>query len=457
MPPPPPPPPPGFGAPPPPPPPNLSASRPAAAKPPVVGALLQDITKGKSLKKAVTNDRSAPIVGGGVVSGKPTLSSGAPAVPGMPKAPASSAPPVPGGNRARSNSDQGSVDHGSSGMESAPQLGGLFVGGMPKLKKRGGGVDTGANRDSSYTPGPEPSSRSSALKPPSMPAPRPPTAAAPKIPPGRPDVHSSATTSAFIPSVASLRKPAPNAPPRPSSSSSMKPPIPGKKPPLPTSRKPSTLASQSSFTSQAPTGSAPPPPIAPPPPTASSAPIHPISPRTTAPPPPPSSANGNASIQSVAMQAAIRAASQASPVSVPPLPESGPPPPPPPSFRNSSPALPIPASPAPPPPSHRNRSPSQPSPAPPAPPVSRKEVPVPIRSMLDPTLYTLSSNGTELSKNPSPNSRSPAPPSRLVINDPRWKFQDESILPKPRDFMGGSKKYRAGRGSSVPLDLSSLQ
>ena len=31
-------------------------------------------------------------------------------------------------------------------MSSAPQLGGLFVGGMPKLKKRGGGVDTGGKK-----------------------------------------------------------------------------------------------------------------------------------------------------------------------------------------------------------------------------------------------------------------------------------------------------------------------
>lgn len=28
-------------------------------------------------------------------------------------------------------------------MEQPPQLGGLFAGGMPKLKKRGGGVNTG--------------------------------------------------------------------------------------------------------------------------------------------------------------------------------------------------------------------------------------------------------------------------------------------------------------------------
>lgn len=41
-----------------------------------------------------------------------------------------------------------------------------------------------------------------------------------------------------------------------------------------------------------------------------------------------------------------------------------------------------------------------------------------------------------------------------MIQDSRWKFQDDSQLPKPRDFIGGPKRYRAGRGSSVPLDLS---
>lgn len=72
---------------------------------------------------------------------------GAPAVPmGLPKAPGGLAPPVPG-NRARSNSDQGSRDSAVlGGMENtAPQLGGLFAGvGMPKLRKTGGvGIDTG--------------------------------------------------------------------------------------------------------------------------------------------------------------------------------------------------------------------------------------------------------------------------------------------------------------------------
>lgn len=32
-------------------------------------------------------------------------------------------------------------------MEQPPQLGGLFAGGMPKLKKRGGGIETGGELD----------------------------------------------------------------------------------------------------------------------------------------------------------------------------------------------------------------------------------------------------------------------------------------------------------------------
>ncbi|KLJ06322.1 hypothetical protein EMPG_10254, partial [Blastomyces silverae] len=145
------------GGPPPPPPPGGNVPARPTGVPQNRGALLSDISKGAPrLRKAVTNDRSAPIVGksSGASSGPPI--GGAPPVPGIPKPPGGLAPPVPGGNRLRSNSDQGRTGAGagasvneSSTLPSAPQLGGLFAGGMPKLKKRGG-IDTGASADASY-------------------------------------------------------------------------------------------------------------------------------------------------------------------------------------------------------------------------------------------------------------------------------------------------------------------
>ena len=67
-PPPPPPPPGGFGGPPPPPPPSFgfgggkSSGGKSSGPPPGRAAMLADIQKGARLKKAVTNDRSAPIL-----------------------------------------------------------------------------------------------------------------------------------------------------------------------------------------------------------------------------------------------------------------------------------------------------------------------------------------------------------------------------------------------------------
>ncbi|KAF1736554.1 hypothetical protein CRV24_002161 [Beauveria bassiana] len=171
-PPPPPPPPPGAGGPPPPPPPPPGGAPGGlpGRPPPGRGALLADISKGRALKKTVTHDRSAPQVAGGVASSGPAVG-GAPPVPGL-------APPVPG-NRARSNSDQG-TGATSAGLESAaPQLGGLFAGGMPKLKKRGGGVDTGRDSESSYLSDPG-ESKFSAPRPPAS-APPPPSGGAPTI------------------------------------------------------------------------------------------------------------------------------------------------------------------------------------------------------------------------------------------------------------------------------------
>jgi hypothetical protein len=88
-------------------------------------------------------------------------------------------------------------------------------------------------------------------------------------------------------------------------------------------------------------------------------------------------------------------------------------------------------------------------------------------SMLDPSNFTLTPNGGG-AKTPSPGrgGPSPAPGSpaaagpgsagRYVVQDSRWKFHGEENFPKPRNFVGGPRRYRAGRGSSVPLDLSAF-
>ncbi|PNH59788.1 hypothetical protein VD0001_g9907, partial [Verticillium dahliae] len=108
---------------------------------------------------------------------------------------------------------------------------------------------------------------------------------------------------------------------------------------------------------------------------------------------------------------------------------------------------------------------SPPPPPPPAAPPSRNRAGSLLRtSMLDPSAFTLSAPNGAASPSPTRSAgglTSPPPPGggggpRYVVHDPRWKFQDDSMLPKPREFVGGTRKYRAGRGSSVPLDLAAL-
>jgi hypothetical protein len=71
---------------------------------------------------------------------------------------------------------------------------------------------------------------------------------------------------------------------------------------------------------------------------------------------------------------------------------------------------------------------------------------------LDPSAYTLTNGGSS----PAPGLRAPSTNGPVRIDDTRFKFQGDGLLPKPRPFTGGVRRYRAGRGSSVPLDLSAL-
>lgn len=83
------------------------------------------------LNKAVTNDRSTPSVAGVVLDAPSSLSLAAPARP----------PPPPSAARAADSDDDEAPPR--------PQLGGLFAGGMPTLKKTGaggGGGGSGASR-----------------------------------------------------------------------------------------------------------------------------------------------------------------------------------------------------------------------------------------------------------------------------------------------------------------------
>ncbi|RPB23949.1 hypothetical protein L211DRAFT_849119 [Terfezia boudieri ATCC MYA-4762] len=419
VPPPPPPPPPmpgfGFGGGPPPPPPG-GAPMPKPTATPNRNAVLSDISSGGfKLKKAVTNDRSAPIV---------EKKASGPTSSGLARPPTLAAPPIPGpaaaaasaaASRLRSNSTSTVDASTGSAMATATQLGGLFAGGMPKLRKTKGAVETGADRDSSYMA----NSSAPALQP----------GRPPQIP-GRPSMPGAFPTTAPI--IPTGRKTSPHPHERPASATI---PPPRRRLSLhglwDTNRQSPTAAPH------APRGAPPPPPGArpPPPPVTNRAPPIPPPSRGTPPPPPPppplsappphahglnglGKANSIASAVARKVSGAVHLPSAATPPSIPP--------PPPPA---SAPVPPVSAPPPPPPPpTGRGLSPSA----------------LPSARSPDPNSFTLVNNGTKRGE-------------RIVIDDKRWKWKLESDLPKPQEFKGLRKVYRSGRGSSVPLDLSAYE
>lgn len=386
--------------PPPPPPPLPSGSQ--STKPPVGNrnALLSDISRGKPLKKVTTNDRSAPIISNTSGTLGPALAlTTAPPVPGSLKPIDSlSLPPVPEEKQLRSNVLKNG--DGILGNDAPSHLAGLFSGGIPKLKRREGGIDTGANSNSIYASDTEPSRASTQRLP--QQAPRPSTGV-----PLRPKSQNGTISPCSLPAT-NLRNTVPSALIRPISAKGPPPPV-GKKPPATHSgpRKLSGFQISASMSS-APPSTLPPPPPPPPPPAAPR-----ISSNNTTrllPPPAfqtvPSSANGMG--QSLAIQAAIRAAGQSS-LSTTMLPPTSRPPPP-------------------------------------APQVTKH---------ISGSGFSTNSHEIRLSQNANTKSKE-GTSKKVILNDPRWKFRDESMLPKPREFLALPKKYRAGRGSSVPLDFNSF-
>ncbi|KAL1923898.1 uncharacterized protein VTP21DRAFT_6933 [Calcarisporiella thermophila] len=256
-------------------------------------ALLKQIQSGKKLKKAVTNDRSAP-----VIDGKSTGGSASAASSGLAR------PPIGGG--------------AGGGAGGPPGLGGLFAGGVPQLRKTSG-------------PGSRPEMPT--VKPPTIPkastvskatGPTP-----PQLPgrntlprsfpaPAPPSSSPSSTTIARPPGRAvPPPPPAPSPVAKPPSRTVPAPPVGRKPPPLPPGNKPSTTSGGEDT---------PPPP----------------------PPPPPFPASGlNVSSTARASSPSRPLPSSAPTRGMPSLPPPPPPPPPASSARVSSPPPPPPPPPPP--------------------------------------------------------------------------------------------------------------
>lgn len=217
---------------PPPPPPAPAPAAAAPAPPPMTGdrsALLNSIQKGKKLKKATTNDRSAPVVGGGVVSERKS---------NTPKSFA--APPVPTGAPSLPTSSNNTQQ--AEERPSMPALGGLFAGGMPKLRHIGKSSASAAPPSAPAPPTPQSELRPPTSAPPRPSIPPPSPASAPPIPSKAPPIPSS------LPPPAQPAAPVKSPPSAPSLPSAV-PPMPPKVPPPPLSQAPvaNTSSRPSSF------------------------------------------------------------------------------------------------------------------------------------------------------------------------------------------------------------------